>query len=94
MPLQRVFPKRGFDVNRVEYVPINLTRLQAIVDKHGLDAVTPEILADHNIIKRWSDRVKILAFGTLTSKVTVKVHATSEKAKAAIEGAGGSVELV
>ncbi len=94
MPLQRVFPKRGFkNINRVEYVPINLTRLQAIVEKHGLEAISPEILADHNIIKR-SDRVKILAFGTITSKLTVKVHATSEKAKAAIEGAGGSVELV
>ncbi|HRW75407.1 MAG: 50S ribosomal protein L15 [Saprospiraceae bacterium] len=94
MPLQRVFPKRGFkNPNRVEYVPVNLARLQTIVDKHGLTAVTPEILADHKIIKR-SDRVKVLAFGAITSKVTLKVHAISDKAKAAIEGAGGSVELV
>ncbi len=41
-----------------------------------------------------SDRVKILANGEIKTKLLFKVNATSEKAKASIEAAGGSVEIV
>ena len=41
-----------------------------------------------------SDKIKVLGKGTLTSKVNIKAHAVSASAKAAIEAAGGSVELV
>ena len=41
-----------------------------------------------------NDRVKILGNGELKSKFTFKVNAVSEKAKSAIEAAGGSVEIV
>ena len=38
--------------------------------------------------------VKVLAFGTIDKAINVKVNAISEKAKAAIEAAGGKVEIV
>jgi len=94
MPMQRRLPKRGFkNPNRVEYVPINLARLQALVDKHKLSVINPEILAQHGVIKR-SDRVKVLANGELKSKCELHVHAISAKAQASIEALGGTVQLV
>jgi large subunit ribosomal protein L15 len=94
MPMQRRLPKRGFkNPGRVEYVPLNLARLEALAVKHGWTEVNPEILAQHQVIKR-SDRVKILAQGELKSKLQLHVHAVSDKAKEAIEKLGGSVQLV
>ena len=50
-------------------------------------------IRDRRIIKK-GEKVKVLANGELTSSVNVKVHAISEKAKAAIEAKGGSVTLL
>ncbi|MEO1436233.1 MAG: 50S ribosomal protein L15 [Bacteroidota bacterium] len=87
-------PKRGFkNINRVEYVPINLDRLQAIVDKHGLTDVTVENLAAVGIVSK-NDKVKVLGNGELTSKLNITVHACSNTAKEAIESKGGTVNLV
>ena len=94
MPMQRRLPKRGFtNINRVEYVAVNLARLQDLIEKHQLTIIDVETLAVHHVIKR-SDRVKILANGELKSKCHLQVHAISAKAQAAIEGLGGSVQLV
>jgi large subunit ribosomal protein L15 len=38
--------------------------------------------------------VKVLGNGELKAKITFKVNAVSEKAKAAIEGAGGTIEIL
>ncbi|MEM6722656.1 MAG: 50S ribosomal protein L15 [Bacteroidota bacterium] len=87
-------PKRGFkNINRVEYVPINLDRLQAIVDKHGLKEITLENLAAAGIVSK-RDKVKVLGQGELTSTLNVTVHACSNSAKEAIESKGGTVNLV
>ncbi len=94
MPLQMRLPKRGFNnPNRVEYVPLNLSRLEAIADKYKLDAISVENLIANGIISK-SDRVKILGGGELSRKLDVTVHAISASAKAAIEGQGGNVNLV
>ena len=94
MPLQMRLPKRGFkNPNRQVYVPINLDRLQEISEKYQLDTISPDNLCEHGIVRK-NDRVKILGKGAVDSKLTVTAHAVSEKAKAAIEAAGGSVELV
>ena len=90
MPLQMRLPKRGFkNINRVEYVPINLSRLQAIVDKYNLDTISLETLVANGIVKK-TDKIKILGRGELTAKLTVNVHASSEAAKKAVESTGGS----
>ncbi len=94
MPLQMRLPKIGFkSPNRVEYVPFNLARLQEIADKFGLTAINAEVLLTNNIIRK-TDKIKILATGALTSKLTVSADACSVKAKQTIEQLGGSVNLV
>jgi len=94
MPLARRMPKRGFNnVNRVEYVPLNLEKIQALVEKYNLSTINMETLTEHRIVGK-SKKVKILGRGELTAKVDVLVHAVSESAKSAIESAGGTVNLI
>jgi large subunit ribosomal protein L15 len=94
LPLQMRLPKRGFkNINRVEYVPINLGRLQAIVDKYKLDTISLETLVASGIVKK-TDKIKLLGRGELTAKLTVSVHASSEAAKKAVESTGGSLTIV
>ena len=53
MPLQMRLPKRGFkNPNRVEYVPFNLGRLQAIADKYNLSTITVENLVENGLAKK------------------------------------------
>ena len=94
MPLQRRVPKFGFkNPTRVEYVGINLDRLQEFIDKTKATEVTTAGLVEANFIKK-TEIVKILGRGELTSKVDVKVNAFTKTAKAAIEKAGGSAETI
>jgi len=94
MPLQMRLPKRGFNnPNRQVYRPLNLERLQQIAEKYKLEAIDPDVLVQHKIIGK-KDRIKILATGELTAKISVKAHAVSASAKDAIEKAGGSIEIV
>jgi len=91
MPIQRRLPKRGFkNYNRVEYVAINLDRIQALVDKYSVTKVDFETLYEHGVIKK-NDKIKILGNGELSAKIDATAHAFSESAKKAIEAAGGSV---
>ena len=93
-PLQRRVPKRGFtSPNRVEYVAMNLDRIQEIVDKYKVSEITPEVLSSNGITKK-RDLVKILGRGELNSAITITAHAVSAAAKQAIEEKGGSVNLV
>lgn len=94
MPIQRRLPKRGFiPISRVEYQVFNVGQLEQIVEKYGLQEFSLENLYMNGIISKTA-KVKVLGHGELKSKVTLKVNAISEKAKSAIEAAGGSVELV
>jgi len=93
-PMQRRLPKRGFkNVNRVEYAPLNLGALEALVQKTGSNSFDIASLVAAGV-SRASDKIKLLGKGKLASKVTLKVHAASASAKAAIEALGGSIELV
>jgi large subunit ribosomal protein L15 len=94
MPIQRRVPKRGFkNFNRVEYKVFNLGQLQQLSEKYNIQDVTLENLYTNGLINQ-TDRVKILGNGELTAKLTFRVNAISEKAKAAVEAAGGSVEII
>ncbi len=94
MPLQMRLPKRGFHSrNRVEYVPLNLERLQAIADKYQVTTIDPETLIKLGIIGK-NDRVKVLARGELNVALQVTAHAASESARKAIEEKGGSVTIL
>ncbi len=91
MPLQMRLPKRGFkNPNRVDYIPLNLGRLQEISEKYNVTEITPEVLFEKGIIKR-RDLVKVLGNGELSAKLAVSAHACSASAKQAIEALGGSL---
>lgn len=94
MPIQMRLPKRGFkNINRVEYIPINLARLQAMAEKFDVKTIDLEWLVSNGVVGK-RDKVKILAHGELNASLTVSAHACSAAAKQAIEEKGGSVNLV
>ena len=94
MPLQMRLPKRGFkNPNRIDFIPINLERLDFISEKFGLDAIDVATLVEKKVVKR-TDKIKILGAGELKTKLTVTAHAFSKSAQEAIEASGGSVNLI
>ena len=94
MPIQRRLPKRGFkNPFHVEYKVFNLGQVDHLVEKYELKEFSLENLYINGLISQ-TDKVKILGNGELKGKVAFKVHAISDKAKQAVEAAGGSVELV
>lgn len=94
MPLQRRVPKFGFkNINRKEYRGVNLDMIQMLIDNKKVKAIDIEVLIENGIVSR-KDKVKILGRGELKSKIDVKAHGFSATAKAAIEAAGGTAEVV
>jgi large subunit ribosomal protein L15 len=92
--MQRRLPKRGFqNVNRVEYVALNLGLLDSLVKKNGATTLDVQALVSIGLAKS-DDKIKVLGKGKLTTKVDITVHAISASAKAAIESLGGTVHLV
>ena len=92
MPLYRRIPKRGFtNRNTKEIISINVSALEKF--ENGT-VVTVEKLLEEGVISKAADGVKILGNGELTKKLTVQVNAFSETAKAKIEAAGGSAEVI
>src|ERR1044072_3487492 len=88
-PIQRRLPvKKGFkNINHKEYDIVNLDDLDKLF-KNG-DEVTVEALVKTGIIPGNKDGVKVLGFGELTKKLTVRVHKFSKSAIEAIKGKGG-----
>lgn len=94
MPIQRRIPKRGFkNPHRVSYKVFNLGQVDQLVEKYDLKEFSLDNLYINGLIAQ-TDLVKVLAAGEIKAKIAFKVNAISEKAKAAIEAAGGSVEVV
>ncbi len=91
MPLQRRLPKRGFtNPFRKEYDVVNL---QSLGRFSAGAAVDPTTLHEAGLTGK-NKRVKILGKGAVEHALTVKAHAFSESAKAAIEAKGGTVEVI
>ncbi len=100
MPLHMRLPKlRGPSAKtampigpfRTYMTPVNLSRLEGFA---AGDVVSPETLMDRGIIKSPAERVKILAGGELDRALTVRAHGFSAAAKAKIEAAGGTAEIL
>ena len=90
MPLQRRVPKRGFkNPFRVEYEVVNLSQLAKLSEAE----ITLDVLHNYRLANR-NKLVKILGDGEISRKVVVHAHKVSESARAKIEAAGGSVELL
>lgn len=92
MPLFQRLPKRGFiNINRKEYAIVNLDVLNRFED--GTE-ITPELLLETGVVSNLKSGIKVLGNGSVENKYTVKAHKFSASAKAAIEGAGGKVEVI
>lgn len=91
MPLHRRMPKRGFvPLRRKRYALVNLDRLATL----GLATITPQILLERGLIRHVYDGVKILGRGEVTTRLQVSAHLVSAGARAKIEAAGGTVQLI
>lgn len=92
MPLARRIPKlRGFTPpNRRVYGAVNVGELEAL----GSTELGPDELRSAGLVHKKDKFIKILADGDVGKKLTVRAHAVSEAARAKIEGAGGTVELI
>ncbi|WP_199267023.1 50S ribosomal protein L15 [Mycoplasma sp. NEAQ87857] len=89
-PWFRRIGKRGFkNVNHVEYQVVNLVQLEN--NYQANEEVTIESLFAKGLVKRTMP-IKLLANGTLSKALTIKVHKVSAAAKEAVEAAGGKVE--
>lgn len=92
MPLYRRLPKRGFNNKfRKEWVVLNVRDLNQF--EEGTE-VSPQLLVEQGFVKHIRDGLRILGQGDLERKLTVKAHHFSASAKAKIEAAGGSVEVL
>jgi len=94
MPIQRRVPKYGFkNFNRVEYTAVNLSTLQEISDKHGVNEFDHDTFLKHGLIAK-TDKVKILGDGEIKRAIKVRADGFSKSAKEAIENAGGHAEKI
>ena len=92
LPLWRALPKRGFkNVNHVNYATINVSALNRFEDG---TVVTPALLKEVGLLKNEYDGLKVLGGCELTKKLTVQAKAFSKSAEAAINNAGGKIEVM
>ena len=98
MPLHMRMPKRGFNnVHRLDYVEVNIGRLQEAIEAGKLEAgasVDGAALVAAGVIRRQRDGIRLLGKGEIKAKLAIKVAGASKAAIAAVEKAGGSVEVI
>ena len=91
-PFFKSMPKRGFtNFNRIEYAVVNLSDLNRFDEG---TTVTAELLKQAGIVKKQLDGIKVLGNGKLEKKINVACNKISKSAQAAIEKAGGKVEVI
>jgi large subunit ribosomal protein L15 len=99
MPLHRRLPKRGFSNVKfaVKLNEVNLGRVQQAIDAGKLDTaakVDADAMVKAGILRRAKDGVRLLGSGELKAKIAVSVYGASKSAVAAVEKAGGTVEIL
>ena len=99
MPLHRRLPKRGF--KNVMFArklnEVNIGRIQGAIDAGKLDAgqkIDAAALVSAGVLRRAKEGVRLLGNGEIKAKVTLSVFGASKSAVAAVEKAGGSVEIL
>ncbi len=97
MPLHMRLPKRGFNNPfGKDYAEVNLGLIQKFIEAGKLDisgVVDHAALKAAGLARGGKDGVRLLAKGEFSSKVSFKVAGVSKGARAAVEAAGGSVEV-
>lgn len=94
MPLQRRVPKFGFkNINRKEYLAVNLSTLQKLAEEKGLTKIGMAEFVEAGLTNG-KKLVKILAKGELKTKVDVEANAFSKTAEEAIKALGGNATII
>ena len=97
MPLYMRLPKRGFtNIFAKKYAEVNVGRLQQAIDAKKLDAkkaIDAQMLKDAGVIRRTLDGVRLLGNGEISAKVEITVDGATKAAVAAVEKAGGKVNI-
>jgi large subunit ribosomal protein L15 len=87
-------PKFGFrNINRIDYQEINLDLLHKYVEKYSTKEFSPEILSKLKLFNTKA-KLKILGRGEAAPGLKIKIHACTASAKAKIEAAGGTIEII
>jgi large subunit ribosomal protein L15 len=99
MPLHRRLPKRGFKnaMFARKLNEVNLGRIQEAIDAGKLDAagkIDAAALVTAGVLRRAKDGVRLLGGGEIKAKIVMAVFGASKSAMAAVEKAGGSVEIL
>ncbi len=100
--IKKIPKKRGYGKNRARTVnssivknsPVNISALEKVFSNG--DVVTPALLIEKGVLKKLKGRIpriKILAMGDVTKKLTLKGFIVSKKAVEKIQKAGGTVEV-
>ncbi len=92
-PIHRRLPKRGFSNARFkkEYAVINVEDLPRAA-RDGV--VDPRLVVEAGVVKDLKDGLKVLGEGEVSERLTVRAHRFSAAAKAKIEAAGGTAEVL
>lgn len=94
MPLYRRVPKFGFkNLNRIEYVGVNIDTINALAETKNITDFNIDVLKQNGLISG-KDRIKILGRGELSKAVNVTAHAFSATAKKAIEDKDGVATVI
>jgi large subunit ribosomal protein L15 len=91
MPLHRRLPKRGFtNIFRTAYTEINLDQIAKVVGQE----VGPKEFFSAGLIKKETERVKILGRGEISVSKKIQAHKFSRSAQEKIEKAGGQAVVI
>ena len=97
MPIHRRLPKRGFtNINKVNFVELNLDRLQKLIDNKKIDPnkkINQKTFLDLGLVKSNKVGIKLLAKGDIKHKIDIEVSAVSKSAQENIEKVGGSIMI-
>ena len=98
MPLHMRIPKRGFNnIFAKDYAEVNLGAVQKAIDAGRLAAdgtIDHDALKAAGLARGGKDGVRLLGKGALKGKLAFRVAGASAGARAAVEKAGGSVEVI
>jgi large subunit ribosomal protein L15 len=95
LPFYRRLPFiRGEGFTPPSQVVYNEVNLEQLADLPAGSEVTPEFLAEQNMLHNKSNPVVVLGNGDLSVALTVKVQRVSKGARAKIEAAGGKIEII
>ena len=93
MPLQRRLPKRGFtNIFKKQWIEVTLSTLENSFEAG--DEITPETMHSRGVIAKGKRDIVVLGTGEITKALTVSAHRFTKGARAKIEAAGGTVNVI